>query len=87
MINLPETPARIQRRDEPTFVCRDCGAAVYDALGQARERCYPCQWVAAIPDEADRKKIRKWLIEVGAIDEAADRDGAEASGVRSGTAD
>jgi hypothetical protein len=54
----------------PTFVCKDCGAEVYDALGEARERCYPCQWVANVPEEAAREQIRAWLIEVGAIDEA-----------------
>jgi hypothetical protein len=68
--------------EEPTFVCKDCGTAVYDALGDVRERCYPCQWVANIPDDAERTKIREWLIEVGAIDENADRDGAGAAGVR-----
>jgi hypothetical protein len=53
---------------EPTFVCKDCGAAVFDALGQVRERCYPCQWVANIPDVTERAEIRAWLIEAGAID-------------------
>jgi len=54
--------------DDPSFVCKDCGASVYDALGEDRERCHPCQWVADIPDEAERAKILAWLIEVGAID-------------------
>jgi hypothetical protein len=53
--------------DPPTFVCRDCGVAVYDAFGAVRERCYPCQWVANIADEAERAKVRSWLIEVGVI--------------------
>jgi hypothetical protein len=52
----------------PTFVCKDCGAAVFDALGETRERCYPCQWVADIPDPTERAAIRAWLIEVGAIE-------------------
>jgi hypothetical protein len=55
--------------DPPTFVCQDCGADVYDALGAARERCYPCQWVADIVDEAERAEVRDWLIEVGVIEE------------------
>jgi hypothetical protein len=55
--------------EEPTFVCKDCGANVYDAFGDVRERCYPCQWVADIPDDAERAKVRAWLIEVGAIDD------------------
>ena len=54
--------------DAPTFVCKDCGVAVFDALGEKRERCYPCQWVAAIPDLAERAAIRAWLQSVGAID-------------------
>jgi DNA-directed RNA polymerase subunit RPC12/RpoP len=52
----------------PTFVCKDCGADVYDALGLVRERCHPCQWVAALPDPVERAEVRQWLIEVGAID-------------------
>lgn len=55
---------------EPTFVCKDCGAAVYDALDQVRERCLTCQWLADLPNEAERAEIRMWLIEVDAIDEA-----------------
>jgi hypothetical protein len=54
--------------DAPTFVCKDCGVAVFDALGEKRERCYPCQWVAAIPDLAERAAVRAWLESVGAID-------------------
>jgi hypothetical protein len=53
--------------EPPTFVCKDCGVDVYDALGEVRERCHPCQWVAAIPDEAERAETRAWLIEIGAI--------------------
>ena len=53
---------------EPTFVCKDCGAAVYDALDQARERCLTCQWLADLTNEAERAEVRMRLIEVGAID-------------------
>lgn len=52
---------------DPTFVCKDCGVAVYDALGEVRERCCPCRWVADIADENERARVREWLIEVGAI--------------------
>jgi hypothetical protein len=55
--------------DEPTFICKDCGVPVYDALDEIRERCFPCQWVANLPDTIDREEIRAWLIEIGAIDE------------------
>jgi hypothetical protein len=68
--------------EDPAFVCKDCGCAVYDALGGVRERCYPCQWVADIPGEAERAEVRAWLIEAGVIDEAH-RDSARAAGVRS----
>ena len=67
---------------EPTFVCKDCGADVYDMLDEVRERCHVCQWVADIPDEAERTKVREWLMEIGEIDENADREGAGAAGVR-----
>jgi hypothetical protein len=53
----------------PTFICRDCQAAVYDALGHVRERCWPCQWVANIPDLDERARVRRWLIELEVIDE------------------
>jgi hypothetical protein len=53
---------------EPTFICIDCGVPVYDALGEVRERCFPCQWVANLPDTVDRRKIKTWLIEIGVID-------------------
>lgn len=48
---------------EPTFVCKDCGTAVFDALGEVRERCLTCQWIAAIPNEDEREKVRAWLME------------------------
>jgi hypothetical protein len=59
----------------PTFVCKDCGVGVYDTLGvgEGRDRCLPCQWVAAIVDPAERAAIRQWLIEVGSI-EPKERD-------------
>jgi hypothetical protein len=61
--------------EPPTFICKDCGAAVFDALGEVRERCYPCQWVAIISDLADRAAVRAWveLIARGVRNEAADR--------------
>lgn len=54
--------------EQPTFVCQDCGAPVFDALGEVRERCFPCQWLANLPDSVERAKIRAWLMEVGALD-------------------
>jgi hypothetical protein len=51
----------------PTFICIDCGAHVYDALGEPRRRCYPCAWVDAIVDDDERHRVRNWLIEVGSI--------------------
>ena len=66
-IVLPELPAA-----DPTFVCKDCGVPVFDALGEVRERCYPCQWVTNIPDPTERAAIRAWLEGVGAIDRRAD---------------
>jgi hypothetical protein len=54
--------------EAPTFVCKDCGCEVYDALGRVRERCLACQWVAEIPDDKEREHVRAWLVEVGAID-------------------
>ena len=53
----------------PTFVCKDCGSDVHDMLGEVRERCHVCQWLADIPDEAERAKLRAWLIEIGQIDD------------------
>jgi hypothetical protein len=50
-----------EMRDEPTFVCKDCGCDVYDALGQVRERCLTCQWLADIPDPVEREKLREVL--------------------------
>jgi hypothetical protein len=73
--------------EAPTFVCKDCGVPVFDALGEVRERCHPCQWVANIPDPTERVAIHDWLVMVGAIDsvvrghETADRDGAGAPGL------
>jgi hypothetical protein len=56
--------------DNPTFVCKDCGVAVYDALGEVRERCGACQWLADLPNARDREECRQWLIEIGVITEA-----------------
>jgi hypothetical protein len=55
--------------EEPTFICKDCGANVYDALGEVRERCRTCQWIADITDEQDREKLRQWLIDACATDQ------------------
>lgn len=57
--------------EPPTFTCIDCGIAVYDALGHVRERCWPCQWVANIPEENERKQVRAWLVELKVIDAEA----------------
>lgn len=54
---------------DATFVCRDCGCAVYDVLGEVRERCWPCQWVHNIPDSDERDKLRQWLIELEVIEQ------------------
>jgi len=54
--------------DEPTFICRDCGAHVYDALDHVRDRCWPCQWVYNIEDPDERARVRRWLIELEVID-------------------
>jgi hypothetical protein len=45
----------------PTFICKDCGCGVYDALNQVCERCLECQWLADIPDPKDREILRKLL--------------------------
>jgi hypothetical protein len=55
----------------PTFVCRDCGMPVFDALGEVRERCHPCQWVANISDPAERADLRAKLERLGVIDRRA----------------
>ena len=44
----------------PTYVCKDCGAQVYDALGIVRERCLTCAWISDAP-EKDRARLRKFL--------------------------
>jgi hypothetical protein len=46
---------------EPTYICKDCGYKVYDALGEVRERCLTCTWIAAIENDQDREDIREWL--------------------------
>jgi hypothetical protein len=47
--------------DRPTFVCIDCKAPVYDALGRVRERCLVCQWIAEIKDPKNRERLRAWF--------------------------
>jgi hypothetical protein len=46
---------------EPTYVCADCGCDVFDALGIVRERCLTCQWLADIPNEKERERLREVL--------------------------
>ena len=53
--------------EKPTFVCKDCDADVYDALGEVRERCLTCGWIANLPDPVEREEVRAWLIETGAV--------------------
>lgn len=60
ILTTPELP-RPCDDDEPTYVCRDCGAGVFDALGAVRERCLTCQWLANIPDAEDRERLRDFL--------------------------
>ena len=45
----------------PTYICADCGCDVFDALNVVRERCLTCQWVADIPNEKDRERVRETL--------------------------
>ena len=59
--------------EPPTFVCKDCGVPVFDALGEVRERCHPCQWVANISDPTQRADVRAWLESVGTIGAPAPR--------------
>jgi hypothetical protein len=54
-----------------SHVCKDCGANVYDALGEVRERCRTCQWIADIADEQDREKLRQWLNGGAGVDQPA----------------
>jgi hypothetical protein len=50
--------------DKPTFVCIDCNAPVYDALGLVRDRCLVCQWIADLVNPAeDRERLRAWFRE------------------------
>ena len=48
----------------PTFICEDCGAVVFDALGEVRKRCLTCEWIAGIPDSAERETLRAWFDEM-----------------------
>jgi hypothetical protein len=49
--------------DKPTFICIDCKAPVYDALGEVRERCLVCQWVADLDNPEDQERLRAWFRE------------------------
>lgn len=46
--------------EAPTYICKDCGIAVYDALGVVRKRCLTCQWIAERPED-ERDELRFWL--------------------------
>jgi hypothetical protein len=48
-------------RETPTFICKDCGCNVYDALGEVRLRCHTCQWLADHSDPHERELLRKIL--------------------------
>jgi hypothetical protein len=49
------------------FNCVDCGCEVYrwpaGAFPAQPARCATCQWIADIPDDVDRKRLRAWLAE------------------------
>ena len=50
-----------KKPDTPTYVCVDCKANVYDALGVVRERCLTCQWIEDLEIPGDRERLRAWL--------------------------
>jgi hypothetical protein len=53
--------------NEPTFICADCKIPVFDVLGQVRERCLTCQWVAEIEDPVEREKVHEFLAEINDV--------------------
>jgi hypothetical protein len=46
---------------DPTYTCKDCGCDVYSALGEVRERCLTCQWLADLSDPLERELLRAML--------------------------
>jgi hypothetical protein len=50
----------VNDNEGPTYVCKDCGAQVYDTLGIKRERCLTCAWINDAP-EKDRARLREFL--------------------------
>jgi hypothetical protein len=56
--------------DPPTFVCVDCDCDVYVwgyCPTPTPARCSTCQWIADVPDPAERvEQIRTWLKEIEA---------------------
>ena len=51
---------------ETMFVCVDCDCDVYvwGFCPEGQSRCSTCQWLAALPDAADRERVRAWLTEL-----------------------
>lgn len=47
----------------PAFVCVDCDCDVYVSgyCPPEQTRCGLCQWIADLPEEADRERLRVWL--------------------------
>lgn len=45
------------------FGCLDCGWHVVDVAGirVPRDRCLTCEWLAEIPEVADREALRAFL--------------------------
>ena len=51
------------------FDCIDCGLHVICIVPppQPRQRCAGCQWLADLPNEADREGLRKIMLANGTI--------------------
>jgi hypothetical protein len=60
-----------EKGSKPTFICKDCGDNVFDALGEVGECCQLCQWLRDIADPDDRAKLRV-LLRPTIYDEAND---------------
>ena len=59
---------------EPTpFNCVDCGYEVYvfpvGVPVPDPPRCATCQWIADLPDELDRERLRQWFKTMEAADD------------------
>jgi len=51
------------------FKCADCGCDVYrwaDVVSAQPARCATCQWLADVPDDLDRERLRAWLKDLDA---------------------